>query len=82
MSLSWEVDEVAWFWLSRERKVIGWAADMFFWGRMLKAREKQGEGGPGEAERRDDGRVDRGGCGFEERSVMYPSSPAPDIYVR
>ena len=32
MSLRWEVDEVAWFWLTCERKVIGWAADMFFLG--------------------------------------------------
>jgi hypothetical protein len=45
--------------------VIGWAADIFFEYWMLKARGKQGGGEPGKAGRRDDGDVDRGGCGFE-----------------
>jgi hypothetical protein len=40
---------------------------------VLKAQGKQGEGGPDEAERRDDGEVDRGGRGLEREGVMYPS---------
>ena len=62
--------------------MIGRAADMFFGGRVLKAQGKQGEGGPNEAGRRDDGEVERGGRGLEREGVMYPSRQrAPDIYV-
>ena len=43
---------------------------------MLKARGKQGEGEPGKAGRRDDGDVDRGGCGLEGEGVVSSTRPS------
>ena len=54
---------------------------VFFRGRVLKARGKQGEGGPDEAERWDDGEVDRGGRRLEREEVLcIQVDRVPDIY--